>query len=124
MVTTPFFTAGSVLTATQLNALAAYAYTGTTAGSKADVTLGGIRIVTGTAQIPLSAAASGSVAISFGTAFSATPVVVAVMDSNSVTYLAGVGNVTTAGFSGLGFHRDGVASTATLTISWTAIGAA
>jgi hypothetical protein len=124
MVTTPSFTEGSVLTATQLNALTTYTYSGSSTASKTDVTLGALRIVTGTTAVPLSAAASGTAAVSFGPAFSAVPVVTAVLASNSVTYIAGVGGVTSAGFTAIGFHRAGTASTATLTVSWTAIGPA
>lgn len=80
------------------------------------------KIASGTVVVNLVAAATANKAVTFPAGrFSATPVIVATMASGSSAYIAGIGGPTVNGFTAIGFHRDGTATTVNLTIHWIAV---
>jgi hypothetical protein len=79
-------------------------------------------IASGAVAITLTASASGTKVVSFPPGrFSSTPIIVATVASNSISYVAGVGNQNANGFTAIAFHRDGTAVTVNLTVNWIGI---
>jgi hypothetical protein len=79
-------------------------------------------IEAGVVGVPLTAAASGTTAVTFKPGrFSSTPIIVATAASNSISYIAGIGGQNVNGFTAIAFHRDGTATTATISVNWIAV---
>jgi len=76
----------------------------------------------GAVVVNVSAAGSGDLAVTFPRAFTAAPqVLISIVTTTSVWY-AVAHSVSATGFTYRAVHRDGTASTATLTANWLAIG--
>ncbi|WP_300680768.1 hypothetical protein [Nocardioides sp.] len=82
----------------------------------------GVLIQTGTTMVTFSAASAAAAAVTFASAFSATPRVTATSSNGLFTSTAYSQSPT--GFTVGGQHRDGTATTTTVTYDWIAIGAA
>lgn len=80
------------------------------------------RILYGQRILTISSAASGSVAVTFATPFTVTPVVLGGCVTTTSTWIGAASGSSTTGCTLNGFHRDGSTGSATLALNFIAIG--
>ncbi len=80
------------------------------------------KIIYGQRIVNISSAASGTVAVTFPSPFTVTPVVLGGCATSTSTWIGSASGATINGCNVNGFHRDGSTGSATLAINFIAIG--
>ena len=75
----------------------------------------------GTTSVSLTAAAAGSVAVVYPTAFPGTPAYISVMPMNTTAYIGTASTGTAAGFTAGVAHVNSTSQTTTVTVCWMAV---
>lgn len=85
-------------------------------------TVGAVDVQSGVASVTLSAANSGSVAVTFPRPFASPPVVVANQAAGSTTLIGAAQNITATGFTALLYRKDEATTSLTAAVPWIAVG--
>jgi hypothetical protein len=82
-----------------------------------------MKLKRGKTNVTISAAISGSTAVSYyAPAFTAVPTVTASCSTATQSYIGAPQSVTQTGFSAVAFNKDNTTSTVTVEVSWIAMG--